>query len=200
VERQVQRVGGAGERDLVPVEPRRAHVDADAAVAEALGREVAGGGADYLVGAAVLLEQEFGHTARGVAAGARLGAVGVADAHEQVGVGLGRRGVERDELVAADPDLPVREAADLVGRELEWQRALVDDDEVVTGAVHLDEGDRHVGVHIGHRRPQRNVAGCAPCDADICLPSPPSPPSPARPAPRRMRSGSAMAWACSICR
>ena len=132
-----------GQGDAGPVEAGAAHVDAEAAVGEAFSREVAGDGADDLVGAAVLLEQEVGDAAGGVAAGAGLGAVGVVDAHEQVGVGAGRGRFEGDELVAADAGAAVAEGGDARGGEAEGAAAVVEDDEVVAGAVHFHKGDQH---------------------------------------------------------
>ena len=51
--------------------------------------------------------EQIGDAARGIAAGAGLDAVGVADAHEGIGVGAGRRRFDDDELVAAHAGAPV---------------------------------------------------------------------------------------------
>ena len=56
-----------------------------------------------------------GDAARGVAAGAGLAAVGVVDAHEDVGAGVARR-LQHDQLVAADAAAAVGEPAPLAGR------------------------------------------------------------------------------------
>ena len=60
-----------------------------------------------LAAPAGLARQQRGDAARGVAAGPGLGAVGVADAHEGVGIGARRWRLDGDELVAADAGAPV---------------------------------------------------------------------------------------------
>ena len=143
---EVQRVHRPRQRDVRPVEPRRPHVDAHAAVGERLGGQVAGGGADDLGAAAGLARQQIGDAAGGVAAGPGLGAVGVADAHEGIGVGVWRRRLDGDELVAADAGAPVGDRGGAAGREAERAGALVEHDEVVAAAVHLEEARHGEGI------------------------------------------------------
>ena len=98
-------------------EPRRAHVDADAPVRPAprpAGRRRRCGSPG--TAAPVSREQQRGDAAGGVAAGAGLAAVGVADAHEQVGVGPAGGGCS---VMSWSQPIPVRRsasAAHLVGR------------------------------------------------------------------------------------
>ena len=91
-----------GERDLVPSEAGRAHVDRGRLVAGRAGDDPALG-----LDRACPAEQQR-DAARGIAAGLDLAAVGVADAHPDVGR-VGR--LEQDELVAADPGAAVGESA-----------------------------------------------------------------------------------------
>ena len=97
--------------------------------------------------------------AGGIAAGPGFAAVRVVDAHEDIRV-MGHR-FQADELVAADPQAPIREQADAVGRQAERPGTSVQHDEVVSGAVHLDEGDLHDRV-IGAGRRSRKSDNCEP--------------------------------------
>ncbi len=106
--------------------------------------------------AAGLAHQQVGDAAGGVAAGAGLGAVGVADAHEGVGVAVRRR-LDDDELVAADAGAPVGDRGGAGRREAERAGALVEHDEVVAAAVHLEEARHGVGICGG--RPWGEGAG-----------------------------------------
>ena len=84
----------------------------------------------------------MGDAAGGVAAGAGLRAVGVADAHEGVGVAAVGRRLDGDELVAADAGAPVGEGGGTGRGEAERAGAFVEHDEVVAAAVHLPKGAR----------------------------------------------------------
>jgi len=86
--------------------------------------------------AAPLLHHEARDRARAVAAGADLGAVGVVDAHEDVGA---LRGLEAQQLVAADAVAAIGDAADLGGRERQLAAPSIEDHEVVAEALHLME-------------------------------------------------------------
>src|SRR6266404_1728953 len=110
-DRHVIGVAGLADRDVAPVEPRQPHIDGD-------DRQAIGGGARLLrieqagnrlhrdvVGLA-FVHQHRSDAARGVAAGAGLVAVGIVDAHEDVGLALGR-GLEHDQLVATHTPPPV---------------------------------------------------------------------------------------------
>ena len=143
------RVHRVGERDLVPVEARRAHVDRRAgAVGAAPMRPPA-------VSIVTLAACEQGDAARGIAAGFDLAAVGVPDAHADVG-DVGR--LEQDQLVAADAGAPVGDGARL--RRVDRERALarVEDDEVVAEAVHLAKAERHVAGDLGAAPVQVHLA------------------------------------------
>ena len=140
-ERDLLGVGnGLRQRDLVPIEPRRAHVDGDAAViVDGRGKHGALGGDADLWRAALLGEQRR-DAARRIAAGANLAAVGIPDAHEHVGL---RRRLERDHLIAADAVLPIGDGRDLVGPQRDRVLAQIEHDEVVAETVHLAEGEAH---------------------------------------------------------
>ena len=84
------------------------------------------------------------------AAGAGLAAVRIMDAHEDIRA-LGPR-FQADELVAADPQPPVRDQADPVSRQAQPLGAPVQHDEVVPSPVHLDEGDLPCAGLIGAGR------------------------------------------------
>ena len=85
-----------------------------------------------------LVHQHRGDAARGVAAGAGLAAVGIVDAHEDIGVALGRR-LEHDQLVAAHAQPAVGDGTPARRRQLERSPARVEHDEIVAQPVHLDE-------------------------------------------------------------
>ncbi len=104
--------------------------------------------------AAGLLGQNAGDTAGGVAACAGLCAVGIADAHECVGVAAERRRLDDDELVAANAGASVGDRGSAPGRQVERARAFVEHDEVVAAAVHLFRKRAMGWVYAprGHRR------------------------------------------------
>ena len=98
------------------------------------------------VAAAGLTRQDRGNAAGGVAAGPGLGAVGVADTHEGIGVAVGRRRLDGDELVAAHAGAPVGDRGRAARRQAERAGALVEHDEVVAAAVHLEEARHAEGI------------------------------------------------------
>ena len=141
------------ERDVAPVEPGRAHVHADPARprARSAGRSPA----------MVRMTARPGRSSANSSAATQRVALpqapasepsGLRDAHE--GVGALCAGLDRDELVAADPGAPIGEAPRLRGRDDGGMRR-AQDDEVVAGAVHLAEW----GLH---RRPYRPPSRCRP--------------------------------------
>ena len=125
-----------GERDFVPSEAGRAHVDGNAAIVIDGRGEHPALGLDANIGRPALGGDERGHAARGIAAGADLAAIGIPDAHEHVGFA---RGLERDDLVATDALLAVGDGADRVSRKRERSCAGIEHDEVVAEPVHLAE-------------------------------------------------------------
>ena len=98
-------------------------------------------GLDHHMAAAVLLHQQIGDAARGIAAGLDLPAVGIADAHEGIGEPVLRR-LDQDQLIAADTLAPVGDAPRLRLIERDRVPARVDNDEVVAEAMHLEKGQR----------------------------------------------------------
>ena len=150
----------------------RAHVDRDhrqavGARAGLLRFEQAGDGLHrHLVGLA-LVHHHRGDAARGVAAGAGLAAVGIVDAHEDVGLAIGRR-LEHDQLVAADAQPAVGDGAAALDRQVERRRAAVEHDEIVAQPVHLEERRctlmrRYMAVRPGQRNERgRTSPACGP--------------------------------------
>ena len=136
---EMQRVHGAGQRDLAPVEARRAHVDADAALAGGFRIHQPGHRFDDDMVAARFLHQQIGDAAQPVAAGLHHPAIGIANPHEGIGQPVGGR-LDGDELVAAHPGAPVGDAPRAILVQREGMLARVDHDEVVAEAVHLQEG------------------------------------------------------------
>ena len=105
-----QRVLGARQRNVSPVEAGLAHVDGDGVRVADLGLEDAGQGLDAGRRAGRGAGQDGGDAACGVAAGADLGAVGVVDAHEGIGGGV-PGGLDDDHLVAAHAGVAIGERA-----------------------------------------------------------------------------------------
>ena len=90
-DRQVIGVARLAHRDVAPVEQRQPHVDRDhrqavGALAGLLRFEQAGDGLHRDMVGLALVHHQRGDAARGVAAGPGLAAVGIVDAHEDVGV------------------------------------------------------------------------------------------------------------------
>ena len=130
--------------DLLPGGAQLAHVDRNQAGGGPAGGEPdgvqqAGLGLDGAALAPGLRHDQRSDAARGVAAGLDLAAVGVADAHEDVGGGILRR-LQDDQLIAADALATIGNAARGRIVQREGLAAGVDYDEVVAQAMHLDEG------------------------------------------------------------
>ena len=77
----------------------------------------------------------------GVTAGAGLGPVGIADAHEGVGAWWGW--LDHDALIAADTGAAVRDGRGQGWRQAKRARPLVEHDEVVPTAMHFYEPGAH---------------------------------------------------------
>ena len=124
-----------GERNLVPAETRRAHVDGEQPAVRPASKAMSPAAVSKLSASLpVSLADQRGDAAHAVAAGARLRAVIVVDADE--GVGAAARRIKRHELVVGL--LPRRRAR--FGRADRGRRAAqVDDDDLVAETVHLDE-------------------------------------------------------------
>ena len=98
--------------------------------------------ADAALRAQALLVHEAHEAARAVAALLDFAAVGVEDAVAEIDVGAGRR-FDHQHLVAADAEIAVGEATHLLRRQDDRLANGVDNDEVVTEAVHLGETQTH---------------------------------------------------------
>jgi hypothetical protein len=107
-QRQVHKVGRAGERHPLPVEDRRAHVDADAAIVQPPGAKIAARGPQGQPVAAQPGHDQIGDAARGVAAGPGARAVGIPEIQRHVG---GIMIADFGKLVEADAPVPVAQRA-----------------------------------------------------------------------------------------
>ena len=81
--------------------------------------------------------RETRETARAIAAHLGLAAVGVVIAHPEIGPV--RRALEHEHAIGPDPAVPVADARDLLARQREVARAIVEQDEIVARAVHFRE-------------------------------------------------------------
>jgi hypothetical protein len=99
---------------------------------------------DARLGRQSILNHEAREAVRAVAALLHLAAVDVEDAITKVDVAT-LRAFGQQYLIAAHATTAVGEMAYLVGRERDLLTHAVDDDEVVAQAVHLGEGEKHVG-------------------------------------------------------
>jgi len=126
------------QRDVLPAQPGRTHIDGDAAFRGLAALQQPAAGLDHQRLGARVGHHQGGDTARAVAAGARFGAVGVEDAHEHVGARALRR-LDHQQLVEADAAVTVGDAAGLVGMDRDRPLARVQHDEVVAQPVHLPE-------------------------------------------------------------
>jgi hypothetical protein len=93
------------------------------------------------VAAGKKLRAEPGETTRAVAAHLGFTAIGIEVAHAQLGL-VGRRHLGHEHAVGPDAAVPIAEAGDDFRRELPFARPVVEQDEVVAGAVHLGEVQR----------------------------------------------------------
>src|SRR5205823_6997770 len=136
------------ERNLVPGQARRAHVDRpDRGRIVRPAGEHPGLGLERKRALAALLGQEVGNAAHAVAAGARLRAVIVIDAH--VGVGAARaRGMQRHQLVVRRSRGP-RDGARFGRGDGTRLRAHVHHHDLVAETVHLDESVVGERAHWG---------------------------------------------------
>ncbi len=130
------------ERNLAGTEPRHAHVDAHLAVRFDARHDQPSRGldADLALAGQAVLANEDDEAARPVAALLDLAAVRVEDAVAEICVPLRR--LDHQDLVAADAEAPVSEAADIGGSERERRARCVDDDEIVAQSLHLGEPQR----------------------------------------------------------
>src|SRR5262245_17111985 len=126
------------QRNLVPLEARRAHVDGELPVGTFPAIENARGRLEGKRVLAALPGHEIGNAAHPVSAGARLRAVIVIDANE--GVGAWRaRGIQRHQLIVGCPSRP-RCRACFLRLYFAAARSQIDDNDLVADAVHLHEG------------------------------------------------------------
>src|SRR5690606_37527356 len=138
-------VKGLRKRDLVPAEPRLAHIDRNAIDALHIDIEDAAAGLEPELAAPGLLRHYPTDAPRAVAARLRERAVSIVDADEGIRV-LRARIVQNHELV----EIRVRPGCDgagLVGRKHTRAPPEIDDHDLVSETVHLAERD---GIAAGH--------------------------------------------------
>ena len=89
------------------------------------------------------VDEEFRHAADAVAAhlGSEPSALKMRMWTSAVGT---RRGPDQDQAVGADAEVAVADPGNRFGREVELLGEVFDDDEIVTKAVHFDEGQFHM--------------------------------------------------------
>ncbi len=147
----MQRVAVARQRDLAPQEARRAHIDAYAAARRRARLEEARRGLDHDALLAGLAHDERCDAARAIAAGGDLAAIGVADAHEDVGARRFRL-LQDEQLVAADPGVPVGNGAYRLAVERQRLSARIEHDEIIAEPVHLEKtGAAHAALYKAPR-------------------------------------------------
>src|SRR5262245_15744829 len=126
------------QRNLVPPEARRAHVDGEHTIGALPAIENARSRFESKRVFAALFGYEIGNAAHPVSAGTRFRAVIVVDTDEGVGARRARR-IQRHQLIVGCPARPCRRAR-LVRLYFAAARAQIDDDDLVADAVHLHEG------------------------------------------------------------
>ena len=145
--RGVHRVG---ERDRIPIEARRAHVDPCASLCGLEHDRPSAGGDSHR------LAMQQRHRSCGIAAGLDLAAIGIEDPHPER---IGRIRLKQHQLVAADAGAPVSQRArDCWRHRRQCLLTRIEHDKVIAEPVHLGEGDplRH-GCASMHARPARPV-------------------------------------------
>ena len=84
--------------------------------------------------------EQVGDAAAGVAASPGLAAIGIADAHQNLGRGVARR-LEQNDLIASDAGPPIREPACGCGAERDRAAAKIEHDKIVAEPVHFEKRD-----------------------------------------------------------
>ncbi len=155
----MQRVAILRQRNLAPAEMRLAHVDGDAMIAGAFGRNRPAQRFEHDSIGFVLLHQQRRDTASAIAASLCLAAIGIADAHEG-GAGRAFRRLDDQDLVATDAAMAIANGARRAGIERQRMVARVENDEIVPEPVHFDEIERaHRGVIERAHGPTNPAAG-----------------------------------------
>jgi len=146
--RHMQRVGRMGERNFLPREPGRAHIDGDTPVFVARRGKGTGDRLDTQIAAVLFAHDEVGHAARAVAARTRLAAVGIQKPEKHVGRWIGCL-LQHDQLVEAHAFVAVSDGAHARGVEIERLLARIDHDKIVAQPMHLQKRQRFHGRDIG---------------------------------------------------
>ena len=142
-----QEIAGIGllrQRDLLPVQPRLAHIHRHCALAGIAADQKPAHGGKLDPHQAALVQQQARDTARGVVAAFRFRSVGIVEQH--AGIGLGAAGADHHHRVAADAEMPVGDLAQLFGGKGNSAVACVKHDEVIAQSVHFQEGGHGMGL------------------------------------------------------
>src|SRR5438874_10335521 len=154
----MRRIHLARQRDLMPGGTGRPHIDRDISVRRQLGLKEAGRGLDPDVLLAGLVRDEAGDAPRSVAAGLRLAAIGVEDAHKDLRRGVVRR-LDQDQLVTADAGAPVGKRARRRRVDHDAVAAAGEHDKIVAEPMPLAERDvRHAAAYMAARPGMSNAA------------------------------------------
>ena len=139
---QVDPIGvhGARQRDLVPSRPRRSHIDRKRPVGPRLRFEQTRRGLDPHPGFPGLAVEQVGDAASSIAAGLGLAAIGIADAHQDLGRGMARR-LEQDHLITSDAGPAICQPARGSGAERDRAAAKIEHDKIVAEPMHLEKRD-----------------------------------------------------------
>lgn len=138
MQRQVQRITGAGQWHVLPVQSGCPHID---------GKEIAILCRGEKAGSRLergRTPNEFHHAAGRIAASSGFRTVGIEETDMHVRTVQGRR-CEQNQLVAADSEAPVAQVADGGGIERGIVLTGVDHDEIVAQTVHFRKGEAHGG-------------------------------------------------------
>src|SRR5262249_20100093 len=127
-----------GQRNFVPLEAWRPHIDREQTVRSFPGVKNAGFGLESEVGLAALLGNQIGDTPHSIPAGAGLRTIIVVDTNECV---RARRtwGIKRHQLIIKGP-LRARRSASFLGFDFAAASAHIDNDNFVADSVHLHKG------------------------------------------------------------
>jgi hypothetical protein len=129
-------VDRTGEWYIAPTGARRSHIDRYKPVRQDLGFDKPRRGFDPKVGLARLPIEQLGDAASGIATSFRLTAVGIADVHQDLGRRM-TRGLQQDQLVAADTGAPV--CYDTHPSRTDWygSAAKIEHDKVIAEPMHF---------------------------------------------------------------
>ncbi|CDQ09638.1 protein of unknown function [Acidithiobacillus ferrivorans] len=144
----------AAERNLSRGELRNAHVDGDFTIILVMQDQPSGQrlDGDWLFVRESGAAHEDGKAAGAVAALRHLSAVRIKDAVPEITIG-GRRGLYEQNLIATDAEVAVGYGSDGLGAQLDPLTNAIENDEIVTQALHLGEaqgGGHRISKGVAH--------------------------------------------------